>query len=800
MAATQSRYLGVQPFKTSDKHIFFGRDEDIENLHDFIMLEKLIVLFGKSGYGKSSILNAGIVPKLTDDTQPQAFRFRPVEVRLGTFVDGQSFAPTDTMKWLLENVPITEGSDFLTNLSDEDTLWRQFKQRQTAANGQFVLIFDQFEEFFSYPLAQQATFRRQLAELLYSDIPQSVRAKLDTLTDEQRRFVVKPMNIKAVFAIRSDRMSLLDSMKDVLPAILHKRYELRPLSPSQAREAIVEPANIENARFSSPRFEYTEGALSAIIRALSPPTSPPTSPPAPKGGVATSGVSTPPSDARGDGGSPPLGAGGLGIEAFQLQIVCEYIENLVKNGQVPDINGNGLPDITDAQLPEMKSLYRNYYHRKLAELDARDRAVAQSVLEDGLLAEDSATGEGRRTSVDSLTLINQFKNNGLTMVLLEKLEKTYLIRREVNTVGGFSFEISHDTLVEPIQEAKKERQAIEEAARWEREQIEKEKLYAEAQRQANIERKRRQRATALAVVSGLLFLVSAFAGFYAFQKQKEANLATIEALNQKNKADDNFKLAEKRAIEAKNNADSATIARIDAEKNYKLALEQKGIAADALKKAEENFVKAKQNEDKALKALDDALAANVRVVSAYLRDIDQHILKIEYEAAFEKCQKALDLNVENQKPELTKRVLEIAYFYTETDTLEAAIKTLNLLKINALQNRIALLSAIEKNAPPQYFTFLKERYYPKMIAVEGGSFLRRFYNSKTEKDSVNVKVSSFKMAEAETTVWQYFLYLKAKRQKPRDTPAGIGLLKPSTNIKTTHGIAFVGFQTDRTDF
>ena len=176
MAATQSRYLGVQPFKTSDKHIFFGRDEDIENLHDFIMLEKLIVLFGKSGYGKSSILNAGIVPKLTDDTQPQAFRFRPVEVRLGTFVDGQSFAPTDTMKWLLENVPITEGSDFLTNLSDEDTLWRQFKQRQTAANGQFVLIFDQFEEFFSYPLAQQATFRRQLAELLYSDIPQSVRA------------------------------------------------------------------------------------------------------------------------------------------------------------------------------------------------------------------------------------------------------------------------------------------------------------------------------------------------------------------------------------------------------------------------------------------------------------------------------------------------------------------------------------------------------------------------------------------------------------------------------------------------
>ena len=649
MAATQSRYLGVQPFKTSDKHIFFGRDEDIENLHDFIMLEKLIVLFGKSGYGKSSILNAGIVPKLTDDTQPQAFRFRPVEVRLGTFVDGQSFAPTDTMKWLLENVPITEGSDFLTDLSDEDTLWRQFKQRQTAANGQFVLIFDQFEEFFSYPLAQQATFRRQLAELLYSDIPQSVRAKLDTLTDEQRRFVVKPMNIKAVFAIRSDRMSMLDVLKDVLPAILHKRYELRPLSPSQAREAIVEPANIENASFSSPRFEYTEGALSAIIRALTT--------------ITIDGKETTTT----------------GIEAFQLQIVCEYIENLVKNGQVPDINGNGLPDITDAQLPEMKSLYRNYYHRKLAELDARDRAVAQSVLEDGLLAEDSATGEGRRTSVDSLTLINQFKNNGLTMVLLEKLEKTYLIRREVNTVGGFSFEISHDTLVEPIQEAKKERQAIEEAARWEREQIEKEKQLAEAKRQAAKERKSKMTAYGLAIAAVLGLVFSLF-----------------------------------------------------------------------------QYLK--------------ALEANRNVVYMLMREADKSILSLNYDEALERCKIAWDLGVAQDSTQ--KRVLEIAYFYTETDTLEAAIRTLNLLKINALQNRMALLSAIEKNAPPQYFTFLKERYYPKMIAVEGGSFLRRTYDSKTEKeDSFSVKVNSFKMAETETTVWQYFLYLKAKRQKPRDTPS-----------------------------
>ena len=473
-------------------------------------------------------------------------------------------------------------------------------------------------------------------------------------------------------------MSLLDALKDVLPAILHKRYELRPLSPSQAREAIVEPANIENASFSSPRFEYTEGALSAIIRALSPPTSPPTSPPAPKGGVATSGVSTPPSEAKGDGATPPLGAGGLGIEAFQLQIVCEYIENLVKNGQVPDINGNGLPDITDAQLPEMKSLYRNYYHRKLAELDARDRAVAQSVLEDGLLAEDSATGEGRRTSVDSLTLINQFKNNGLTMLLLEKLEKTYLIRREVNTVGGFSFEISHDTLVEPIQEAKKERQAIEEAARLKREQIEKEKQLAEAKRQAAKERKSKMIAYFLAIAAVLSLGISYF---------------------------------------------------------------------------------------QTLKALE----ANRNVVYMLMREADKSILSLNYDEALDRCEIAWDLGVAQDSTQ--KRLLEIAYFYTETDTLEAAMKILNFLKINALLNRTALLSAIEKNAPPQYFNFLRERYYPKMIDVEGGQFTMgsNEYNDD-EKPPHKIRLSSFRMAESETTAWQYFLFQKATKYREPEIP------------------------------
>lgn len=160
----------------------------------------------------------------------------------------------------------------------------------------------------------------------------------------------------------------------------------------------------------------------------------------------------------------------------------------------------------------MGQLYKNYYHRKLDELPPATRSIAQRVLEDALLAEDPATGEGRRKSVDRHDLLQM----GLSETLLSELEKTYLIRREVNTVGGFSFEISHDTLVLPIQKAKKARQAQEEQERLQQEQLEKEKQLAE-------ERRKRRRATWLAVAGLVLSAIALVATFFALNQTRMAN-------------------------------------------------------------------------------------------------------------------------------------------------------------------------------------------------------------------------------------------------------------------------------------
>ena len=628
MNERKSRYRGVQPYKTSDQQLFFGRDEDIENLHDFILLEKMVVLFGKSGYGKSSLLNAGIVPLLQADSQPEAFRFRPLEVRFTDYDEKHAVSPLETLTRLIADIPADPAGDFLTGTGMEDSLWIQLKRRQSAGNGRFVLLFDQFEEFFSYPPAQQEVFRRQLAELLFTDIPQSLRQQQDTLDDEARRYLSRPMNVKAVFAIRSDRMSQLDSLKDTLPAILHKRYELRPLTTEQASDAIVKPARlVDEKAFDSPAFEYTEDGLQAILHAL--------------GSSNTAG-----SDST------------AGIEAFQLQIICEYLESRVRDGLVPDLDGNGLPDITRSELPEMDALYENYYHRKLGELAPEDREKARTVLEDILLAEDTATGEGRRKSVDSLDLLS---NRGVTPALLDELEKTYLIRQERNTVGGKNYEISHDTLLAPILKARAKRKAEEVAIQQEKDRIEAEERAREARRMADEERRKaeeaerlrqeaesarqeaesaleqaehsRRRATKFARGAVVLAVLALGSAWYAYSERNSAEAARVEAVSQGARADSSARIANKE--------------RVRADSSAQLALEQKAIAEQKTAEAENNLQRAEEEELRAKSALDQVRKEKSATEAQRLRAEDNYRIAEAKTAEAESAKEEAERNLEN---------------------------------------------------------------------------------------------------------------------------------------------------------
>ncbi|HMX40391.1 MAG TPA: hypothetical protein PK971_04315 [Saprospiraceae bacterium] len=500
------RYPGVQPFQKEQADLFFGREEDTERLFDLMLLEKLVVLFGKSGYGKSSLLNAGILPKLDAETAKGRRRYVPIQVRFNTWNGQDSLLQKFIFHSSHSLEPLRSEPVFPQTIQGvPDTLWSQLKFARLGPTTTVVLMFDQFEEFFTYPEAQQQDFKRQLAELLYADVPSYVKQNEERHSPEEIAFLREKMDVKTVFSIRADRMSELDRLKDKLPAILHKRCELRALRREQAREALVEPAR-KSGDFASVAFDWTGSALTRILDEFS-------------------------HDQQGRE---------VGVEAFLLQVLAQNVESQVIRGDIADRNNDGRPDVSTEDLPaDLSNIFSEYYRNKINELPPEQRLPARRLIEDGLVFA-SGEGDARRLSMDADVLMRQ---SGADRDLLKTLEDSFLLRREVNSTGGWNYELSHDTLLKPVLDWREERRGEEQR---EAERIEAEKALARAREleaQAAEERRRaeeaerltreavqgRKRARMFAVLAGVVAALAVLAGFFARQKQQEAAKAKADA-------------------------------------------------------------------------------------------------------------------------------------------------------------------------------------------------------------------------------------------------------------------------------
>ncbi|MBM7115690.1 caspase family protein [Archangium primigenium] len=71
LAAPLSRrsnpYLGLRPFSSAHRHLFFGRERFVDALMEHLRARPLLVLCGPSGIGKSSTVHAALLPRLSDD-------------------------------------------------------------------------------------------------------------------------------------------------------------------------------------------------------------------------------------------------------------------------------------------------------------------------------------------------------------------------------------------------------------------------------------------------------------------------------------------------------------------------------------------------------------------------------------------------------------------------------------------------------------------------------------------------------------------------------------------------------------
>jgi hypothetical protein len=209
--------VGPYAFQTRDAARFTGRDGEAEALLSLVISERIVVFYSPSGAGKSSLLNARLIPGL----RRKNFKVLPVVRVGGEFPAGVAPANVYTFNALWRLAGAQADPRQLQECSLDGFL-RATQAKKAGTAPPRVLIFDQFEEIlttYAERWEQRREFFLQLRQALLDDSAFSV-----------------------VMALREDRLAGLDTYAPLLPGQLRTRFRLETLRRREAVDAARKPA------------------------------------------------------------------------------------------------------------------------------------------------------------------------------------------------------------------------------------------------------------------------------------------------------------------------------------------------------------------------------------------------------------------------------------------------------------------------------------------------------------------------------------------------------------------------------
>lgn len=243
---TQRPWLGLASFTEETRPYFYGRDEEVGELARRVQRKLLTILFGQSGLGKTSILNAGIVPRL----RPEGYC--PVYVRID--YGSAAVPPSEQIKQAIFKATESQGTWTQTGVArDGESLWEFLHHRDDElldANGKPIiplLIFDQFEEIFTLAQADDAGRKRaaefieDLADLVENRPPKALEAKIDADDSIAERFDFSRADYRILISLREDYLAHLEGVKSIMPSITQNRMRLARMNGEQALAAVTKP-------------------------------------------------------------------------------------------------------------------------------------------------------------------------------------------------------------------------------------------------------------------------------------------------------------------------------------------------------------------------------------------------------------------------------------------------------------------------------------------------------------------------------------------------------------------------------
>ena len=216
----KSPFKFLDAYTLQDKDAFFGRELEIESLYTLVFKTPLLLVYGLSGTGKTSLIQCGLASRF-DGTD-----WYPVFIRRN---DNINHSMTSVMKNVL-------GDLATDNMADNVSLLLRKTLRPV------YLLFDQFEELFVLGKEEeQLTFMTSIRELLDAQLPS-----------------------KIILIMREEYIGQLYSSEKLIPELFDHRFRVEPMGPSKVKSVINSSFEKFNIELAEPKAELLETMVQNI--------------------------------------------------------------------------------------------------------------------------------------------------------------------------------------------------------------------------------------------------------------------------------------------------------------------------------------------------------------------------------------------------------------------------------------------------------------------------------------------------------------------------------------------------------
>lgn len=220
----KSPFKFLDSYTKDDREIFFGRDKEIEELYQKVFESKILLVYGVSGTGKSSLIHCGLANKF------QNTDWLPIVIRRGANI-------IESMSAGIKAASVTAGQDKTgKTVSKKDVLSLYLDYYKPV-----FFIFDQFEELFIFGDKEE---RRSFINIVKSLVESELQCRL-------------------IFIMREEYMAGVTEFEKFIPTFFANRVRIEKMSHRNALEAVKGPCRISN-------ISLEEGFAESLLEKLSP--------------------------------------------------------------------------------------------------------------------------------------------------------------------------------------------------------------------------------------------------------------------------------------------------------------------------------------------------------------------------------------------------------------------------------------------------------------------------------------------------------------------------------------------------